>query len=363
MTHRTASQTQQQMQGRDGLTDITNLAEHGCQNKKGKLSTRQGPPPSDAVQSQTTADATRQPPAPSMVSGGPPARPVAPALPQAWVPVEVIPLALAEIGSEQDQRNPQECKEYEAEILAALFAEETLSMPRPDYMASQAGINGRMRAILIDWLIKVHMKWKLRRETLYLAVNLIDRYLAVQTVSRNRLQLVGAAGMLVAAKVEEIIPPRLAHFVHISNNIFTEEELRNAAWTMLSSLGFSTTVPTQAHLLDPLLKANECVVEEYIALVHYLLELALVDVRMIRHEPSKVVSAALLLSNEIMGRPAWPEKMVRISRHSYTALRGCAAELRALLRAAPSGTLQAVREKYLLQQHSSIARLPDVLAA
>jgi len=364
MAHVTAPQTQQQMQARGGLSDITNLAEHVCQNVKGKLSTGQRLPPSDVLQCETTAHAKQQPPAPGMGSGGLPARLVAPALPQAWLPLEVMSPMLAVIGSpEQHRRNPQECEEYEAEILAALFTEETLSMPHPDYMASQVHINGRMRALVIDWLVKVHMKYKLRRETLPLAVNLIDRYLAVQTVPRNRLQLVGAVCMFVAAKVEEITPPQVAHFVHISNNNFTEEDVLNVESTILSSLGFSIAVPTQAHFLDPLLKANQCDVEEYTALVDYLLELALIDVRMIRHEPSKVVSAALLLSNEIMGRPVWPEKMVQISRHSYTALRGCAAELLALLRAAPSGMLQAVREKYLLQQHSSIARLPEVLAA
>jgi len=34
-----------------------------------------------------------------------------------------------------------------------------------------------MRAILIDWLVEVHLKFKLVPETLYLTVNLIDRYL------------------------------------------------------------------------------------------------------------------------------------------------------------------------------------------
>ena len=34
-----------------------------------------------------------------------------------------------------------------------------------------------MRAILIDWIIEVHLKFKLLPETLFLTVNLIDRYL------------------------------------------------------------------------------------------------------------------------------------------------------------------------------------------
>lgn len=49
-----------------------------------------------------------------------------------------------------------------------------------------------MRAILIDWLVEVHLKFKLMPETLFLTVNLIDRFLALKPVTRRNLQLVGA---------------------------------------------------------------------------------------------------------------------------------------------------------------------------
>ena len=44
-------------------------------------------------------------------------------------------------------------------------------------MKNQPDINEKMRAILIDWLVEVHLKFKLYPETLYLTINLIDRYL------------------------------------------------------------------------------------------------------------------------------------------------------------------------------------------
>jgi len=262
-----------------------------------------------------------------------------------------------------EQSNPQECKEYVPEIVAEFYNEETLHMPRPNYMDLQSDINGKMRAILIDWLIEVHMKYKLRRETLYLAVNLIDRHMDLLPVARRRLQLVGVVGMFVAAKFEQIDPPRVADFVYITDNTYTKEDILSMECTMLTALSFRVVVPTQAHFLDYLLKANECQAQGHDALVSYLLELALVDVRSIRHSPSRLVSAALLLSNEIMGSQAWPERMAQISRHSEVALRACVEELLGLLRAAPSGSLQAVRKKYLLQQHHSVARMPEVLAA
>lgn len=44
-------------------------------------------------------------------------------------------------------------------------------------MTLQTEINDKMRAILVDWLIEVHLKFKLLAETLFIAVNIIDRYL------------------------------------------------------------------------------------------------------------------------------------------------------------------------------------------
>ena len=41
----------------------------------------------------------------------------------------------------------------------------------------QVEVTDKMRAILVDWLVDVHLKYKCRPETIYLAVNLLDRYL------------------------------------------------------------------------------------------------------------------------------------------------------------------------------------------
>ena len=78
-----------------------------------------------------------------------------------------------------------------------------------DYMESQPEINEGMRAILVDWLVDVHRKFELSLETLYLTFNIIDRFLAIKTVPRRELQLVGISAMLMASKYEEIWPPEV----------------------------------------------------------------------------------------------------------------------------------------------------------
>ncbi|GFQ05104.1 g2/mitotic-specific cyclin-2 [Phtheirospermum japonicum] len=78
-----------------------------------------------------------------------------------------------------------------------------------DYMDLQPEINEKMRSILIDWLVQVHGKFELSPETLYLTINIVDRYLASKTTSKRELQLVGLSSMLIASKYEEIWAPKV----------------------------------------------------------------------------------------------------------------------------------------------------------
>ena len=82
-----------------------------------------------------------------------------------------------------------------------------------------------MRGILIDWLVNVHLKFKLLPDTLYIAVNLIDRFIERKHVLREELQLVGSSAMFIASKYEEIYPPELNDFVFNCDNLYTKEQI------------------------------------------------------------------------------------------------------------------------------------------
>lgn len=66
-------------------------------------------------------------------------------------------------------------------------------------MRKQPDITDNMRSILVDWLVEVAEEYKLHTETLYLAVNYIDRFLSYMSVVRGKLQLVGTAAMFIAS--------------------------------------------------------------------------------------------------------------------------------------------------------------------
>ncbi len=85
-------------------------------------------------------------------------------------------------------KNIFEVGEYAEDIHSSMKALESKTLALPAYMKKQTDINESMRAILVDWLIDVHLKFKLLSETLFITVNLIDRYLSLkQTISRSKL--------------------------------------------------------------------------------------------------------------------------------------------------------------------------------
>lgn len=89
-----------------------------------------------------------------------------------------------------------------------------------DYMHLQPDINSRMRSILVDWLVEVHRKFELMPETLYLTINIIDRFLAVKAVTRKEVQLVGISSMLIACKYEEIWAPEVSNTTHTFSLVY-----------------------------------------------------------------------------------------------------------------------------------------------
>ena len=106
-----------------------------------------------------------------------------------------------------DVKDVQAVVPYLTEIHQHYRETEGLKDARYGYMSNQWDINSKMRAILFDWLLEVHGKFKLVPETLFMTFGLIDRYLEKEKIMRSRLQLVGMTAMFIASKYEEIFAP------------------------------------------------------------------------------------------------------------------------------------------------------------
>ncbi|KAB2097646.1 hypothetical protein ES319_A01G184700v1 [Gossypium barbadense] len=156
-----------------------------------------------------------------------------------------------------DSKDPLAVVEYVDEIYAYYKKTEVSSCVSPNYMDRQFDINEKMRAILIDWLIEVHYKFDLMEETLFLTINLIDRFLERCTVIRKKLQLVGMTAMLLACKYEEVSVPIVEDFVLISDKAYTRKDVLDMEKLMVNTLQFHMSVPTPYVFMRRFLKAAQ----------------------------------------------------------------------------------------------------------
>lgn len=80
---------------------------------------------------------------------------------------------------EEDGDNPQLVSEYAKDIYHYMMTLESQMPIRQNHLGKQPEVNGRMRCILVDWLVQVHQRFHLLQETLFLTVAILDRYLQV----------------------------------------------------------------------------------------------------------------------------------------------------------------------------------------
>ncbi|KAI1549832.1 hypothetical protein PtrCC142_002878 [Pyrenophora tritici-repentis] len=204
----------------------------------------------------------------------------------------------------EDVDDPLMVSEYVVEIFEYLKELEIATMANPDYMDSQTELEWKMRGILVDWLLEVHTRFRLLPETLFLAVNIIDRFLSAKIVQLDRLQLVGVTAMFIASKYEEVLSPHVQNFRHVADDGFTEEEILSAERFVLAALNYDLSYPNPMNFLRRISKADNYDIQTR-TLGKYLLEIGCLDHRFLAHPPSQVAAAAMYLSRLVLERGPW----------------------------------------------------------
>ena len=126
----------------------------------------------------------------------------------------------------------------------------------PNYLDGQSEIKPYMRETMIDWIIDVHSKLSKRRETLYLCVNIIDRYVSTvirektDIITRGTYQLVGVAAFLLASKYEETAYPEISKILDCADNCYYESDVKKMELKIVNTLKYDLTVPTTNKFLE-----------------------------------------------------------------------------------------------------------------
>ena len=168
----------------------------------------------------------------------------------------------------------------------------------------QREIQWFMRPYLIDFLIEAHAAFSLLPETLFLTVNLLDRYCSKRVVYKQHYQLVGCAALLIAAKYgdkKDRVPQ-----IHELNNMccglydagmFTQMEMH-----VLNTLDWNIGHPT-VDFFSQLIVTEERDDIEVEHMAAYICEIALYHRDFVSTKPSVMARASLYLGRAILGRP------------------------------------------------------------
>jgi hypothetical protein len=251
--------------------------------------------------------------------------------------------------------DPQIVTEYIEEIFDDLLLNEK-NFIIGSYMHKQTDINEKMRSILIDWLVGVHIDFRLVQETLYVAVYIIDKYLESNDIHRNKLQLVGITALFIASKYEEIYPPDIYKFVNITDNAYSKVEILQMESDILRTLCFNVTVPTSLRFLEYLIQLSNIKLEDdIIYYCKYILELLLVEYKMLKYYPSLLASSTLFIVLKIK---KYTKKIDvgRLSGYTEERLKECAKDIVVLLDNVDISELKTIKNKYSSSKFLCVAR-------
>eukprot|EP00092_Neocalanus_flemingeri_P015065 GFUD01016272.1.p1 GENE.GFUD01016272.1~~GFUD01016272.1.p1 ORF type:complete len:387 (+),score=101.04 GFUD01016272.1:230-1390(+) len=277
----------------------------------------------------------------------------------------ILPIGVTDIDAE-DSSNPQLCSEYALETFAYLKQLETRGAVNADYLAG-CPTSDKMRAVLVDWLVEVQMQFKLLQETLFLTIDTIDRFLAVdgKTIHRSRLQLVGVAAMFLISKIEEVYAPAVSDFVYITDNAYTEAEIRQMELQIIRALNFDLCQPISLNFLRRYSKAGNVDVLQH-SLAKYTLEVCLLDYNLVSLPGSLLASASLCLSLLLLDQSSsldtvWTATLQFYSGYSAEVVLEVVTKLAGnMVKMNRGNKLQAVRTKYKSGKFMKVADLGEL---
>ncbi|KAJ3591365.1 hypothetical protein NHX12_009310 [Muraenolepis orangiensis] len=162
------------------------------------------------------------------------------------------------------------------------------------------------RTVLVDWLIQVHEVLHFQDETLYLAINLMNRGLRQVMVSTANLQLLGVVCLFLAAKKEECLLPEVSELCYLMDNGYTKKQLLRMERRVLCGLQFDLSHCPPLHFLLLTATIARCSAK-VVWMARYLLELSLLEGQCVVFLPMQLAGAALCLARRVLQEPPTPD--------------------------------------------------------
>ncbi|XP_060067243.1 G2/mitotic-specific cyclin-B1-like [Ylistrum balloti] len=117
-------------------------------------------------------------------------------------------------------------------------------------LEGQREVTPGMRGLLISWMTGVHHQLIMCQDSLFVAVNIVDRILDIMHASRDYLQLLGIASLLIAAKCEEVSPPEITELLSCCTDTYSRDQVKHLERVILNAIKFDLLVPTPQFFLE-----------------------------------------------------------------------------------------------------------------
>ncbi|KAF7237454.1 G2/mitotic-specific cyclin-B3 [Varanus komodoensis] len=271
------------------------------------------------------------------------------------LPLFFVQVAPVEDVDKAHLGDPYASAEYAKDIFIYMRErEEEFSLQ--DYMRNQPDITTDMRAVLVDWMVEVQENFELTHETLYLAVKLMDHYLAKVTTTRDKLQLIGSTAILIASKFEERCPPCVDDFLYICDDAYKKEELLAMEVSILQTLRFDINIPIAYRFLRRFAKCA-CASMETLTLARFICELTLQEYAFVGESASRLAASCLLLALQMKNLGGWTPTLEYYSGYAARELPPLVKRLNFLLTYQHDARLKAVRSKYSHRIFFEVAKL------
>ena len=238
--------------------------------------------------------------------------------------VDLQNMSLEDIDS-CDIDDPQFVTDYVNEIFSFMYEKEKEVQIPSNYFAHQPSILPKHRDMLVKWITDTSLKLKLLTETMFLAVNIVDRVISLVRVSRRKLPLVGVASLLIASKFEETYAPPMSDFKACSDCMFDEEMIMNMERILLTKIDFNLCAPVPVHFLRRFSKAARSD-----SLVHtlskYISELSVISHEMNDFLPSEIAAAFFAAASVLIARkmkdirPVWSSNLAHYTKYTQAQI-------------------------------------------
>jgi len=185
-------------------------------------------------------------------------------------------------------------------------------------------ITPEMRRTLVNWLVEVHFKFRFREPCLHLTIQLLDRYLAGNAVTRRKYQTVGVTAFMLGCKYEERHNPNLGDLSYITDYSSSRGDIIEMEKEMLQRLNFDMKHPKPTDFLERFSKAarlestnrnNQQYTQSY-SITLYFIDLVFLDETLPHTRPSLVAAASIMATLRVLGRSDWSAHLAHYTTYS-----------------------------------------------